>query len=250
VSISILDHQLITERYFFPRQENVENPFWINCEDAELSCLYHHKHPESKTVVYFHGNGETVSDYIELFVPLFEQMGYNLFLAEFRGYSMSTGVPTLYSMLSDVDRIIKQIGVPPEKLVLYGRSIGSLYATHGVYLYPDIAGLILESGIALLLERLIMRVQPNEIGISMEEMEKAVDKEFNHREKLAAYKGATLVMHAKNDSLVHYKHGEALYNWAPEPKTLKLFDKGDHNDIFFVNAETYFPLMFKFIAGL
>jgi fermentation-respiration switch protein FrsA (DUF1100 family) len=247
---SILDHPLVSERYFFPRSEAFENPFWVDCGDVKLSCYYRQKYPEAKTIIFFHGNGEIVADYFDLFVPVFEQMGYNLFLAEYRGYSMSTGVPGLKAMLADVGKIIKAVNLPPEKLVLFGRSIGSLYVVHGVHLFPDIAGLIIESGIGVLLERLLVRVHPREIGITLEQMEKAVNEDFNHQEKLAGYKGSTLVLHAEHDSLVHYAHGQKLYDWAPEPKTIKIFEKGDHNDIMVVNAEEYFRLIYQFLTRL
>jgi alpha-beta hydrolase superfamily lysophospholipase len=197
-------------------------------------------------VIYFHGNGEIVPDYFDLFVPVFEKMGLNLFLAEYRGYGMSTGNPGLASMLGDVKPIIDTIGIPHEQIILFGRSIGSLYAIHGASVYPDVGGLIIESGVAMILERVLLRVHPQELGIPMKLLEVAVDQDFNHREKLSKYKGKTLVMHAEQDSMVHHTHGIKLYDWAPEPKSLKLFPEGDHNDIFHVNAEEYFSLIYQF----
>ncbi len=247
---TILDHSLITQKYFFPRRDKLENPFWVDCGDVKLSCYYHRHAPTSKTVIFYHGNGEVVSDYLELFVPIFNEMGFNLLLAEYRGYGVSSGVPALRAMLDDVEKTIQAVGVPHEKLILFGRSIGSLYAIHGVHLFPRIAGLIIESGIAVLLERLLMRLRPEEIGVTLDRMERAVDLDFNNREKLAGYKGSTLVIHARHDSLVHYSHGKKIYEWAPEPKKLELFEKGDHNDIMVENVREYFQAIYAFISGL
>jgi len=246
---SILDHPLISERYFYPRAEKFENPYWVDCGDARLSCSYHQMFKDSKTVVFFHGNGEIVSDYFDFFLPVFEQMGLNLFLAEYRGYSMSSGIPALKTMLEDVEKIIKSTGQPPEKLILFGRSIGSLYAVHGAHLFPNIAGLIIESGVAVLLERVLMRIQPDEIGVTIDDLQNAVNLHFNHREKLSHFKGSTLVMHSLNDSLVHSAHGKKLFEWAPNPKSIKIFDDGDHNDIMAVNFQEYFQLVYRFISG-
>ena len=247
---SILDHPLVTERYFFPRKEKFKDPFWVDCGEVKLSCYYQPKYPGSKTIVFFHGNGEIVADYLELFGPVFDQMRMNLFLAEYRGYSMSSGVPALAAMLGDVERIIKATGQPPEKLVLFGRSIGSLYAVHGVYLFPGIAGLIIESGIAVILERVLLRVHPQELGIPLDQLQQAVDNDFNHQDKLVNFKGSTLVLHAEHDSLVHHAHGKKLYEWAPEPKQIRIFEKGDHNDIMALNAEEYFRLIYQFLSRL
>jgi pimeloyl-ACP methyl ester carboxylesterase len=247
---SIFDHPLITERYFFPRAAAFEDPLRIDCKEATLACYYHQKDPEAGTVIFFHGNGEVTADYIDLHVPVFDQMGFNCLLAEYRGYGMSTGTPALAGMLDDVEHIIKAAGTPPEKIILFGRSIGSLYALHGVYRFPNIAGLIIESGICDILERVLLRVHPTEMGVTMETLQKEVEKTFNHKEKLAAYEGAVLVMHARHDSLVHYSHGKQLYDYAREPKNIKIFEQGDHNDILVVNMQEYFQLIYQFLTGL
>lgn len=247
---SLLDHPLIAERYFFPRPEAFENPFWVDCGDVKLGCYYRQKHPGAKTIVFFHGNGEVVADYIDLYIPVFDQLGYNCFLAEYRGYGMSTGTVALGPMLNDVERVIGALNLPLDRLVLFGRSVGSLFALHGIGRFPGIAGLIIESGIADLLERLLLRVHPSEIGATMETMQEEVEKSFDHKGKLAGYKGSTLILHARRDSLVHYSNGEKLYGWAPEPKEIKIFDQGDHNDIMMVNVKEYFQLIYRFLSAL
>jgi pimeloyl-ACP methyl ester carboxylesterase len=128
--------------------------------------------------------------------------------------------------------------------------VGSIYAIHGVSLFPDIAGLIIESGIAEVFERLLLRVHPEELNISLERMEEEVAAYFNMQKKLQNYNGPLLVMHAKHDSLVHYSHGQRIYDWSPQPegvKTLNIFENGDHNDIFAVNAQDYIRRLAAFL---
>lgn len=250
---SILDHEIVSSRYFFPRAEGFENPFWVECNDARLACYYQKNHADAKTIVFFHGNGEIVADYIDFFVPIFDQLGFNCFLAEYRGYGLSTGNPGLVKMLSDVKPVIQAIEQPPENLVLFGRSVGSIYAIHGASLFPGIAGLIIESGIAEVFERLLLRVLPEEIGITLARMEQEVATYFNVQEKLPLYKGPLLVLHARRDSLVHFSHGQRLYEWSPQPegkKILRIFDNGDHNDIFAVNAQEYIQQLASFLSSL
>jgi hypothetical protein len=249
-SISLLDHPLVSARYFFPRRVSIENPFWVECGDVRLSCYFLRGQPGAKTVIFFHGNGEVVADYIELFVPLFSQVGYNCLLAEYRGYGMSGGYPALQTMLGDVAHIVEAAGAPPEQLILFGRSIGSIYAIHGAYLFPRAAGLIIESGIAHLMERLLIRLKPHELGIVEKQLREEVDTHFNQPAKLAGYKGASLILHARGDSLVPWSQGQQLHDWAPPPKTLKIFDQGDHNDILAANAEAYIRQLYTFLAQL
>lgn len=247
---TILNHQLISERYLFPRPAHLKNPTWVKCADGRLACYYHRPHPGAKTIVHFHGNGEIVSDYLGDFLTTIEQLGYNCFLAEYRGYGMSTGKPALQAMLDDVELIIEAIDQPPEELVLFGRSLGSLYAIHGVSLFPTIPGLILESGIADLLERLLLRVVPAEIGVTEGQLQAAASEHFNHPGKLLRYQGASLIMHSRNDGLVDLSHAERLYQWLPEPKTLKIFDQGNHNSVLLVNFEVYFQQVQQFLQSL
>ena len=247
---SILDHQIITCRYFFPRPCRFDNPFLVHCGAAVLGCHYHVHDPEALTVVLFHGNGETVEDYMGDFSERFDRMGVNLLLAEYRGYGMSGGEPVLGGMLDDVENIIRALRVPPERIVLFGRSLGSLYAIHGVKCFPRAGGLIIESGIADPLERILLRVAPQELGVTHEELRDEVERLFNNREKLAGYHGKVLIMHARNDDLVDVSHGERLHAWAGGEKELKIFERGDHNTILQVNARDYFALVERFIHSL
>ena len=253
MSESILDHKIVSSRYFFPRAKEFKNPFYVDCDGARLACYYQNKHPDAKTIVFFHGNGEIVADYINFFVPVFDQLGFNCFLSEYRGYGLSTGTPGLVRMLSDVKPVIEAIGQPPENLILFGRSVGSIYAIHGASLFPGIAGLILESGIAEVFERLLLRVRPEEIGITLAEMEEEVATYFNVQEKLPLYNGPLLVLHARHDNLVHFSHGQRLYEWSLQPegkKILKIFDSGDHNDIFAANAQEYIRQLADYLGML
>lgn len=247
---SILNHPLITQNYFFPRPASFANPFWVETGQVKLGCYYHQKYADAKTIIHFHGNGEVVSDYLPDFVTIIEQLGYNCFLAEYRGYGMSSGVPALGAMLADVEAIIKATQQPPENLILFGRSVGSIYALQGVSRFPSIAGLIIESGIADPLERLLLRVQPQALNATDEQVQTAVTHYLNHQNKLAIYNGATLIMHTRYDGLVDLIHGQQLYEWASEPKTLKIFERGNHNTIMGVNFQEYFQSVQAFIESL
>jgi pimeloyl-ACP methyl ester carboxylesterase len=191
-----------------------------------------------------------VEDYLGGFEERFGRMGVNLLLAEYRGYGMSDGEPSLAAMLGDLDRIVSAAHVPQERLVFFGRSLGSLYAIHGIQLFPKAAGLIIESGIADPLERLLLRVTPRELGVSLEELQAEVSRLFDNRKKLEAYGGETLVMHTRNDGLVDVSHGRRLYEWAGGEKELKIFERGDHNTILAVNEREYFATVENFLQSL
>jgi len=247
-SATILDHPIVSSRYFYPRSATLTDPFWVQAADgSQLACVYQQVDPDAKTVIYFHGNGEVVSDYLPSFPDWITGAGYNYLLAEYRGYGMSTGRPALAGMLNDVVPIIESLGIPDQQIVLFGRSIGSLYAVHGVSQRPQLAGLILESGIADLTERFFMRVQPAELGASMAEIEAELKTYFDYARKLTVFQGRTLLLHTRFDELVPVRHAEQLHAVAPEPKQLHIFDRGGHNDIFFRNQDTYMQLVETFL---
>jgi pimeloyl-ACP methyl ester carboxylesterase len=247
---NILDHPLISERYFFPRVGFFKDPFWVDCGDAQLACSYHEIDSEAKTLIHFHGNGEIVDDWQGDFVSLIQKMGCNVLLAELRGYGQSSGQPQLGKMLEDVIQTIEALQRSASELIFFGRSVGSIFAIEAAAKFPQAAGLILESGVADVQERLLLRIEPWEIGVSAEELAAEIDRSLNHQGKLTDYPGPVLVMHTQHDGLVDVSHGQRLYDWAPGKKTLKIFSQGNHNDIMYVNAQEYFRLLAEFISGL
>lgn len=245
-----LDHPLLTARYFYPYPTHFAAPFFVQGEGFRLGCRYLRISAGYPTIIHFHGNGETVADYLGEFEESITALKVNLLLAEYRGYGMSSGEPALVAMLDDVRLIVAASGVPPEKIIFFGRSLGSLYAVHGAYLYPDAAGLIIESGLAEPLERILVRVEPYQLGATMKSLESAVAQHLNQKQKIEAFTGRTLILHTRNDDLVSVSHGEKLYSWAREPKEKLIFERGDHNNILAVNFKAYLNAIERFVMSL
>lgn len=236
---SLLDHPLLASRYFFPRRVSFPSPRWVDAGDARLACALHRvDDPAALTVVHFHGNGEVVADWLGDLPGPVAALRCNLLLAEYRGYGMSTGAPRLGRMLDDVEAILRAAG-PPERVVVFGRSVGSIFALEAVARFPQVAGLVLESGIADVLERLLLRLAPAELDATPEALAAEVAARLDHRRKLGAYRGPTLVLHTLFDDLVPVTHAERLAEWAGGPVTLRLFDRGDHNTILAENEAAY-----------
>ena len=246
---SLLDDPILNRRYFFPRPARFPNPLWVEAADAQLACSFHPADGSDLTVVHFHGNGEVVRDWIdEGFPERFAALDASLLLAEYRGYGMSTGEPSLGRMLDDVEAVIRAADQPPERLVLFGRSVGSIFAIHAASRFPEAAGLILESAIADPLERFLLRVDPAEVGLTLEQFTEEVQVRLDHRKKMGAYRGPVLVLHALFDDLVPVTHGERLAKWAGGEATIRLFEQGDHNTILAQNEGPYFEAIARFLA--
>ena len=52
---------------------------------------------ERPTILFFYGNGETAADYDNI-APIYNQVGLNFFVADYRGYGQSGGSPSFCSM--------------------------------------------------------------------------------------------------------------------------------------------------------
>ena len=247
--MTLLDHHLISERYFFPRPDQAADACEVACDGAVLRCFERSPHPGAPTLVYFHGNGEVVADYVPEFANLLLGLGVNVFLAEYRGYGGSTGEPALGAMLGDTERIVEHLGVPEKQLIVFGRSVGSIYAIELARRHPGIGGLIIESGIADPLERVLLRVKPHEMGVSLADFVAEASGILDHQRVLSAYKGPLLVLHAQEDHLVAASHGVRIHDWAGgKNKRLVLFPRGDHNSIFFANQKAYIRELASFLA--
>ena len=250
IGASLLDHPLLSARYFYPWPNRFDDPFFVEGDGFRLGCRYRRVDADAPTVIHFHGNGETVADYVGSFEDRIAGMGANLLLAEYRGYGMSSGAPILAGMLDDVRLVVEATGADPARIVFFGRSLGSLYAAHGAGLYPRAAGLVLESGIADPLERTLMRVEPWQLDTDLDCLRTEVDRALNQRAKLAAFRGRTLVLHTRNDDMVGVAHGEQLHAWANEPKELIVFERGDHGTILPANEEAYFAAVAALLGRL
>ncbi len=247
---SLLDHPIISQRYFFPLACDIPHPFWVDCGDAQLACAYHKISPTAKTVIHFHGNGEVVADYLDGFPERIGSMDCNCFLAEYRGYGGSSGTPQLGRMLEDVNKILEAVGQPQDQLVFFGRSVGSLFALKAAGLYPSAAGLILESAIADPLERLLLRMRPEELGTDLNSLAEAITRALDIPAVLANFKRPVLILHTRHDGLIDVSHAERLTSWCTGHCDTEIFERGSHNDIMFVNAPRYFDLVKTFLHSL
>ena len=247
--LELLDHPVITRRCFHPRQPPYPAPtLWVDVGGLRLGCYVRRTDPAAGWVVHFHGNGETAAENDHYRGDLFADAGVNVCFAEYRGCGWSDGVPALAAMLPDGKRVVAALGVPAERVVAFGRSLGSLYAIELACRLPGLGGLVLESGIASPFEQWKFVAEGDEIGCGVDEIEAAVAVHFDHRVKLGGYAGPVLVMHAEQDRLVPKSNAERMRAWAGgADKRLVLFPHGDHNTIFSANAADYTAELHTFL---
>lgn len=245
---SLLDHPLVCSRYFFPRRDAPRSATLVRVDGAVLACAAHRPHADAPLVVHYHGNGEVVADYVPSVAEAFAAAGMNSFFVEYRGYGASTGTPALVAMLADVEPVLASLDTPPGRIFVYGRSVGSLYAIEAARRRPSIGGLVIESGIADPLERILLRVRPEELGTTRQALAREAALHLDHRAKLEGFPGRVLVLHARGDDLVDPSHAERNARWAKQSE-LVLFARGDHNTILAANLPAIVAAVGRF-AGV
>ena len=248
---SILDHPAISGRYLFPQPRYVDDPFMVEVAGAELACYRRIIDPDKLTMVHFHGNGEAVADYIPDMAEVFAELDLNSLFVEYREYGSSTGLARLVAMLGDGETAIKAAGLSPERVIAFGRSIGTLYAIELVHRQPEVAGLILESGIADPAERFLTYADLKAAGITESDVVAEVERHFNHEKKLSEYKNPLLILHTENDGLIDVRHAERNHQWAGSTrKRLLRFPFGNHNTIFGINMKEYLAAVSDFVDAI
>jgi len=250
-SSSILDSPAISGRYLFPQPRTVAEPFVVEVPGASLACFRNVVDPAGLNVVHFHGNGEAVADYVPDMVDELAKLGLNSLFVEYRQYGRSTGQAQLVAMLGDGEAALAAAGVPPTNAIVFGRSIGSLYAIELANRHPEIAGLIIESGIADPAERFLTYADLASTGLDEGEVRAEVKRHFNHKQKLSGYAGPLLIMHTENDGLIDISHAERNYKWAASTqKRLLRFPQGNHNTIMGWNYAEYFQAIGSLVKAI
>ena len=245
---SILDHPAVSGRYLVPQSRKVTNPFYVDVPDARLACYHQVVNPDSYTLVHYHGNGEAVADYIPEFANACANMQLNTLFVEYRGYGASTGEAQLVAMLDDGIAAIRAAGLEWNRVIVFGRSIGSLYAVDLAARYPEIAGLILESGLADPVERFLKYSKLEPAGLTADDVVPDVQRFFNTQLKLAQYAGPLLLLHTENDGLIDIAHAEQNLAWAASTdKSLVRLPNGNHNTIMTLNWQAYRDAIEQFV---
>jgi alpha-beta hydrolase superfamily lysophospholipase len=212
----------------------------------KINCGFWVSGKECPSILYFHGNGETVATH-NWIAPLYNQRGINLFVADYRGYGASDGKPTVSNMLSDAHVIFqgfKEIMVKEgfrRSLFLMGRSLGNTPSIELASNYQDdIRGLIVESGSANNFRRLWSYLV----------LTTGEENSFLNKVKIRQVHKPTLIMHGEYDQMISIDEAKELYqNSGAQEKEILIIPGADHNSIQIVEQDLYFGTIERFIKA-
>lgn len=174
-------------------------------------------------LLYCHGNGDNLSRTLE-WVELYHRMGLSVLTFDYRGYGDSEGQPTEAGTYLDAEAawnyLVQQRNVPPEQIIVAGKSLGGAVATH---LARD------HTPRALILESTFTSV-PDLAADLLWFFPTRYLARYDYRsiDKLPHVRCPVLVLHSPDDRLIPFSHGQRLYEAAAQPKQF-IEMTGGHN---------------------
>lgn len=191
-------------------------------------------HPRPRGVLLFcHGNAGNISHRLES-IRTFHDLGLSVFIFDYRGYGQSEGSPgeqgTYLDAAAARDHLVGERSIPPESVVVFGRSLGAAVAARLAAEQP-VAGLIIESAFTSAPD-LAAELYPWLPARWLTRFDYAT------ADHLARLDVPVLIIHSRDDEIVPFDHARRLHALAGEPKRL-LELRGGHNDGFLVSDAEY-----------
>ena len=193
-------------------------------------------------MLFFHGNAGNISGRLES-VQQFHQLGLNVLIVDYRGYGQSTGSPSEEGIYRDAAACWRYLtgtqGVAPQKIIVFGRSMGGGAAT---WLAAK------EKPGAVILESVFTNVP--DIGAHhypFLPVRALATNQFDNKSRVDEIEAPTLFIHSRGDRIVPFTLGRQVYEAAAEPKQF-LEIEGGHNDGFLVSKEEYLRAIDDFLA--
>src|SRR6266480_4194160 len=199
--------------------------------------------PTSPGLLWFYGNGETVAA-IWPVVRAFQPPGTALLVLDYPGYGGSGGRATEAALYAAADAAYDALAtrpdVDPQRIYVYGRSLGSSVATYTAA-HHRVAGLILESPFtnAAAMAKHHYRLLPRFL------LRLSLDNVANIRRVHCPI----LLFHGDADRLVPTAMGMAVAAAAAGPVEVVLIHGSGHNDTYDTGGRAYREKLWAFVVG-
>ena len=220
---------------------NYENVRLATRDDENLHGWYIPAVNSSGVLLFFHGNAGNISHRLDS-IKIFNELGLDVLIIDYRGYGLSTGKASEQGTYLDAqsawEYLVNYRGFAPDKVVIFGRSLGAAVAS-SLAARTTPGAVILESGFTsgvdmadrlypFLPVRLITRLK------------------YPVNEYVKDFSSPLLVVHSQEDEIIPFDMGRSIFLAAPEPKEM-LALTGDHNGGFLLNRKQYLAAIGKFL---
>ncbi len=228
LAIFIFQSKLI----FFPQKLNENSPTVKVHKDEEITIELDNVklhgwliNPGSdKLLIYYGGNAEEVSLSID---DLDDIENCTILALNYRGYGKSEGSPSQKALFSDAievfDEITVKLNIPPERVILLGRSLGTGVAVYVAY-RRNVSKLILTTPFDSVknIAKKMLPIFP--VGL-------LIRHPFDSVSIVDKIKAPCLMLLAENDELIPMKNSINLANHITSPLEIVTIKNAGHNDI-------------------
>jgi len=216
--------------------------WWIPALERSVN-----RRESGKVLLYLHGNGLNVGANVE-HANRFHRLGLSVFLIDYRGYGKSQGdFPSESRVYEDAqlawDYLVKQRGIKPSQIYIYGHSLGGAIAIDLAVRHPEAAGLIVEGSFTSARAMVdfqagVYRVFPIDLLLT---------QRFDSIAKVDRLQMPVLFIHGSADTVVPTQMSKKLFDAAPEPKQLYIVPDGGHNNSAQIGGAEYLLRVRQFL---
>ncbi len=211
------------------------------CDGLRLSGWFIPKEGARGVLLFCHGNAGNMWHRVES-IQLFNRLGLEIFIFDYRGYGKSEGKPTEQGTYRDAEAvwryIVEERQVDPARVIVFGRSLGGGIAAWLASRHSP-GALILESTFTSLSDIAAARYWFMPVKLLMR-------LKYDTADHLRKANCPILIIHSRDDEEIPFSHGQRLYEIASEPKK-SLEIAGTHNEGFITSGALYEEGLDKFI---
>ena len=182
--------------------------------------------PSAYWILFCPPSGRTIHGYLRRQLESLRAAGYNVLAFDYRGFGRNPGSPSESGLYADAEtayrHLTRELGVPPERIILAGRSLGSAVAVELATRVPS-AGLLLLSAIDSVpatASRIYFWAPVSLLA----------SQRFDSIAKAPRVTVPVVQVHATRDSMVPVAAARALFGRFPGRKVMVELP-GGHNDV-------------------
>lgn len=226
-----------------PRDHGLDyEPLTLTTADGErLGAWFIPARHAHGTALILHGNAGNISHRMDT-IAMFHRLGYSVLIFDYRGYGRSTGQPSEEGLYRDAqtawDHLTRQRGIAPQRIVLFGESLGGAVAAW--LAAREQPGALVLSSVFTSAPDLAADLYP------WLPTKWLVRMHYDTRAALAQTSCPVLVAHSPDDEIIPFRHGQRLFEAAPDPKVF-LQLAGGHNDGFIFMRPAWVGVLAEFL---